>query len=201
MHQIFTMINPLLTGTVTNLDKNLVYNTTMAISLNPKSFPAKVVAAAERTFPFLDLPVEMQVNVVNYIAQPSDLQALCLVSRKVSGIATPRLYHEVNLIPHGHSGLSLSGGEIQDSLRKIRALVRASYGLRCVRILRTTVSSFRIARLWTLCCPDSKKIIWLSSHSPQLTSSTSPHASKYTFSGASRRSYGTCNLTRAVLRI
>ena len=103
------MINPLLTGTVTNLDKNLVYNTTMANSLNPKSFPAKVVAAAERTFPFLDLPVEMQVRVVNYIAQPSDLQALCLVSRKVSGIATPRLYYEVNLIPHGRSGLSLSG--------------------------------------------------------------------------------------------
>lgn len=48
-------------------------------------------------FPFLRLPVELQVKVANNIGLSFDLKALHLTSKEVSDIATPRLYYKVDL--------------------------------------------------------------------------------------------------------
>lgn len=51
----------------------------------------------EITFPVLLLPTELQARIIRFVGQYSDLLALCLVSKHVSDIATPRLYFEVDL--------------------------------------------------------------------------------------------------------
>ena len=37
--------------------------------------------------------------IIKYITQPTDLKALYLVSKDISALATPTLYHEVDLTP------------------------------------------------------------------------------------------------------
>lgn len=44
------------------------------------------------TFPFLRLPVELQINVLDQISYYSDLKALILNSKELSILATPCLY-------------------------------------------------------------------------------------------------------------
>lgn len=74
-------------------------------------------------FPFLVLPTELQVGIINRVWQYSDLQALCLVSKHVSDIATPRLYYEV---------------EISNNIEKIiNTLLIKPANLRFVRVLTT----------------------------------------------------------------
>lgn len=51
----------------------------------------------ETAFPFLRLPTELQVEVLVNISLYSDLKHLCLVSKKFSNVAIPRLYYKVDL--------------------------------------------------------------------------------------------------------
>lgn len=46
---------------------------------------------------FLRLPVDLQTEVVNYLSLYSDLKALCLVSKALRIIATPRIYYKIDL--------------------------------------------------------------------------------------------------------
>ncbi|MCJ1427684.1 hypothetical protein MMC29_005589, partial [Sticta canariensis] len=49
------------------------------------------------TFAILKLPRELQDEILSYISRPTDLKALCLVSKEISAISTPRLYRDINL--------------------------------------------------------------------------------------------------------
>lgn len=51
----------------------------------------------ELASPFLRLPVELQIKVLNNISLYSDLKALRMTSKELSNIATPRLYRKVDL--------------------------------------------------------------------------------------------------------
>lgn len=46
---------------------------------------------------FLDIPPELQTEMVRYIKSRNDLKALCLVCRQLHALATPRLYYKINL--------------------------------------------------------------------------------------------------------
>lgn len=54
-------------------------------------------ARDETSFLFLHLPVELQIGVLSHVTRYSSLRALCLVSKEVADIATPRLFHKVDL--------------------------------------------------------------------------------------------------------
>lgn len=87
------------------------------------------------TFPFLGLPVELQVEVVNKISLYCDLRALCLTSKEVSSIATPRLYYMVDLT---RAMVSVSGmGEERQLLSRIYSLLRGPANLNFIRVLKT----------------------------------------------------------------
>lgn len=87
------------------------------------------------TFSFLDLPVELQVEVVNKISLYCDLRALCLTSKEVSSIATPRLYYMVDLT---RAMVSVSGmGEERQLLSRIYSLLRGPANLNFIRVLKT----------------------------------------------------------------
>ena len=78
------------------------------------------------TFPFLSLPVELQTEAVNYLRNYSDLKALCLTSKHLFDIATPRLYYELDLRTDNDSWLE----------QRIRSLVLQPANLRFVRIIK-----------------------------------------------------------------
>ena len=78
------------------------------------------------TFPFLSLPVELQTEAVNYLRNYSDLKALCLTSKHLFDIATPRLYYELDLRTDNDCWLE----------QRIRSLVLQPANLRFVRIIK-----------------------------------------------------------------
>lgn len=82
----------------------------------------------EITFPFLRLPTELQARIVNRVRQYSDLHALCLVSKHLSEIATPRLYYKVDLTQTNQSWA------IEE---RISILLIKPANLRFVRLLKT----------------------------------------------------------------
>lgn len=91
-------------------------------------------------FPFLRLPLELQVNVADQISRYSDLKAFILTSKELSDLATPSLYKTVNL----RSSMYDSVGEIlteweEDELlsRKIESLLIKPENLRQIRVLKT----------------------------------------------------------------
>lgn len=54
-------------------------------------------AMGETALWLLGLPVELWTEIFKYLSKYSDLKALRLVSKRVSNIATPRQYYEVDL--------------------------------------------------------------------------------------------------------
>lgn len=46
---------------------------------------------------FLAASTEIQLMIIYYITHPRDLKALCLVSKEVSALAIPILYHQIDL--------------------------------------------------------------------------------------------------------
>lgn len=82
------------------------------------------------TFPFLSLPPELQTEAVNYISNYSDLKALCLASKDLSGIATPRLYYELDL----RTGVK---GHASRMRQRINSLLLQPANLLFVRIIKT----------------------------------------------------------------
>lgn len=85
-------------------------------------------------FRFLELPVEIQIEVMNHISRPSHIKVLCLVSKEISDIATPRLYNRVDLTWRG-SGRNNSKEQEDTLLTKISSLLSAPSNLQFIRIL------------------------------------------------------------------
>lgn len=81
-------------------------------------------------FTLLGLPVELWTEIVKYLSNYSDLKALRLVSKRVSDIATPRQYYEVDLKKYRTQ---------EDGLMVIRinALLFGPANLSFIRILKT----------------------------------------------------------------
>lgn len=92
----------------------------------------------------LDLPVELQVEVVNNISLYSDLKALCLVCKALYKVSTPRIYYKVDLkigdirwkdISSGVKFLDL--GQNLQMLSRIRSLLLQPANLCFVKVLKT----------------------------------------------------------------
>lgn len=92
-------------------------------------------ATLPRVFPFLKLPVEIRCEVVNQLSRPSEIKALCLVSKEIYDIATPRLYNTVDLYPK--SERKNQEGEEVKMLARVNSLLSATSNLRFIRILNT----------------------------------------------------------------
>ena len=106
----------------------------------------------EIAFPFLSLPVELQTGIMNYLRDYSDLKALCLASKHVSEIATPRLYYELDLRNEGNC-------HALPMMQRIRSLLIQPANLHFVRIIKTLAlgaeESQLMGRLLPLLRPDS----------------------------------------------
>lgn len=91
-------------------------------------------------FPFLRLPVELQVGVVSNLSLYSDLKALCLVSKGLHSIATPRIYYKIDLRMKDDYGqfeyTNLKRKDLQ-MLPRIQSLLSQPANLRFVRVLKT----------------------------------------------------------------
>lgn len=110
----------------------------MLMGNNANSLLNEDHAISNMTFPFLRLPVELQVEVVNSISLYSDLKALCLTSKKVYDVATPRLYYKVDL-KVGRKGIeSIEWTQkYARMVRSIHYLVWSPANLRFTRVLKT----------------------------------------------------------------
>lgn len=97
-------------------------------------------ASDETAFPFLHLPVELQTCIVNNVTRYADLKALCLVSKEVSDIATPRLFQKVDLRQKEWGEDQQIGQRIGylRTLAKINSLLTKPANLRFVRVLNTS---------------------------------------------------------------
>lgn len=106
------------------------------LSCIENTIPGSTQKAMENiTFPFLGLPVELQVEVVNKISLYCDLRALCLTSKEVSSIATPRLYYMVDLT---RAMVSVRGmGQERQLLSRIYSLLRGPANLKFIRVFKT----------------------------------------------------------------
>ena len=101
-------------------------------------------------FPFLRLPVELQVGTMEHLSNYSDLNALCLVSKHISNIATPCLY----------SNVDLKKEEYQDEWlieQRIKSLLIEPASLLFVRILKTPPFGKELTQLMDQVLPLLKK--------------------------------------------
>lgn len=90
-------------------------------------------------FPFLDLPVELQDNVVNNISCYSELKALRLVSKTLYDFTTPHFYYKVYLYTRDMCGRYRISIERQDQqmLSKIHSLLIKPSNLCFFKVLKT----------------------------------------------------------------
>ena len=91
-------------------------------------------------FPFLRLPVELQVEVVNNLSLYSDLKAFCLISKALHNIATPRIYYKIDLRmkdDYGNFGYINRKRKDLQMLPRIQSLLSQPANLRFVRVLKT----------------------------------------------------------------
>lgn len=97
------------------------------------------------TCPLMDLPVELQVPVVNNTSDYSELKALRLVSKTLYDITTPRFYYRINLYTTGRYGPYhvLDEGEDQRMLSKIHSLLTKPANLCYVKVLNTGWFGYR----------------------------------------------------------
>lgn len=93
--------------------------------------PAQIARIDKIMFLFLSLPPELQTEVLNNLRNYSDLKALRLVSKQLSGIATPLLYYELDLrtVAKGHDACRMR--------QRINSLLLQPENLLFVRILKT----------------------------------------------------------------
>lgn len=100
----------------------------------------------------LGLPVELWTEIFKYLSNYSDLKALRLVSKRVSDIATPRQYYEVDL----------KNDRTQEDVLmvvRIKSLLAGPANLRFIRILRLPHLGQNQPNLWIKCCLYSEKIL------------------------------------------
>ena len=91
------------------------------------------LATPPLTFRFLELPVEIQIEVVNHLSRPSHIKALCRVSKEIWDIATPRLYNRVDLT--WRRGQNNPKEQEDTLLARISSLLSAPSNLQFIRIL------------------------------------------------------------------
>lgn len=112
---------------------------TMTDSIQPVADQATSCTTADpptrKISPFLRLPVELRREVVNHLSRPRDLKALCLTSKEICDVATPRLYHRVDLI--AKCDKNLSEEQEDELLSRVNSLLSAPSNLRFIRILNT----------------------------------------------------------------
>lgn len=94
----------------------------------------------EIAFPFLSLPPELQTEIMKYLSNYSDLKVLCLVSKHLSGMATPRLYNELDL----RTGVK---GPASRMRKRINSLLLQPTNLLFVRILKTPTLGRKYSQL------------------------------------------------------
>lgn len=93
---------PIISSFVSEFKENdLFRTTTMASAANQLSNALNELTMYEELhetgFPFLCLPVELRVKIVNILGQYPELKALRLVCKHLSDLATPCLYYRVDL--------------------------------------------------------------------------------------------------------
>lgn len=100
-------------------------------------------------FPFLRLPVELQVKVLDQISKYSDLKAFLLTSKELSDLATPCLYKSVDL---------RSGTYYEEEIsQKIESLLTEPANLRFVRVLKTSRLGLESTQLMDRLLPRSEE--------------------------------------------
>lgn len=114
------------------------------------------------TFQFLGLPLELQLAVIEMVRNHSDLWALCLVSKELSDITKPYLYHEVNIKITSNFKAKIMrwiGGKEEDHLitKKISALVLEPENLRFVRVLETSYMGIEPTKLMDRLLPQLQR--------------------------------------------
>lgn len=92
------------------------------------------LAAPPTLFRFLQLPVEIRIDIGNRLSRPSNIKALCLVSKEIRDIATPRLYNKVDLTWKGGQDIPIDGEVL--FLARIISLFSAPCNLRFIRKLK-----------------------------------------------------------------
>lgn len=117
--------------------------TTSSLPQDRACFETQLVdhrATGETCFPFLRLPVELQVRVLSYVTRYSSLRSLCLVSKQLSYIATPRLFYKVDLRQKKLSAEQSTSQQIGylRTLTQINSLLTNPANLLLVRILHTS---------------------------------------------------------------
>lgn len=96
-------------------------------------------ATDEIAFRFLHLPTELQTGIVNNVRRYSDLKALCLVSKEISDIATPRLFYKVDLKKEETEEATTEQINSLRTIAQINSLLAKPANLLYVRILKTSV--------------------------------------------------------------
>lgn len=90
------------------------------------------------TISFLNLPDELQIEMVNNISLYSDLKALCLVSKAFYNLTTPLIYYKVELVIENTSGEEFPSEEQNGKmLSRIRSLLLQPTNLGFVRVFKT----------------------------------------------------------------
>lgn len=103
---------------------------------------------------FLAASTEIQLIIINYITHPTDLKALCLVSKEVSAFAIPALYHQVDLTPREPVKTPHFMDEVYDlnrikleQLGRLQSLLSNKENLLFIRILITTECGRRMTSM------------------------------------------------------
>lgn len=129
-------------ATTSSLPKDLArFRTNDAILENDHAVPSvNRRVTGETSFPFLNLPVELQIEVLSHATRYSSLKALRLVSKEVSDIATPRLFYKVDLRQKDWSEEHPIRQRIRylRTLTQIASLLTKPANLLFVRVLNTS---------------------------------------------------------------
>lgn len=90
------------------------------------------------TTSFVNLPTEMQVEVINNISLYSDLKALRLVSKAFNHLTTPLMYYKIELLTDDVIGEKIPSEKQNNEMRsRIRSLLIQPTNLSFVRVLHT----------------------------------------------------------------
>ena len=84
---------------------------------------------------FIGLAIELQLMITSFITRPTDLKALCLVCKQISAIATPALYHTVDLRPREINTCGSRLGLQYDQIARLKSLISSKKNLGHTRIL------------------------------------------------------------------
>ena len=90
---------------------------------------------------FLAASIEVQVMIFKYITRPTDLKALCLVSKDIYALAIPALYYQVDLTPRklthdeNYNGLDPISSE---QIQRVQSLLSKKQNISYIRILITS---------------------------------------------------------------